>query len=296
MINLVMFHSGQFPIFLEYNFKQIRLFNPEINVYFLTDKEFLDYDIFKKYNIKALNKDGFYSDKIKEFESKFNFNPSNFWTIAATRLIYIENFLEKYNLENVYHFENDVLLYYNLENHHDKFINLYNNMAITTGGPDKSMTGFMFIKKSESLKDMTRFFIDKLSEYGVFGLMQKYKMDMVHEMSLMKVYNLEKGQEYLADLPILPFSEYSKNFNDFNSIFDPATWGQFVGGTRVEGPGAKPQDHYIGVLLNRNPSWSVVWKNENKLNVPYFDKYGELFKINNLHIHSKNLNKYISKI
>ncbi len=295
MINLVMFHSGySLPDFLEYTFHQIRLFNSAINVYFLTDSALLNDIVFKKYNIISLDKNEFYSDKIKKFESCFNYSSNDFWTLAATRLIYIENFLNAYNLEDVYHFENDILLYYNLDIHHDKFKMYYKNIAITTGGPDKSMTGFMFIKNHKSMSMMTDFFVDTLQTYGIYGTMRKYPMDMVNEMSLMKFYGVEKGNEYIQNLPILPFGDYSEHFEDFNSIFDPASWGQFVGGTRVEGPGAKPQDHYIGVLLKNNPKWNVVWQKNNDLSVPYFDKDGELFKINNLHIHSKNLKNYIS--
>ena len=295
MINLVMFHSGLLPDFIEYNFKQIRFFNPDVRVYFLTDSNLVDNDIFGRYDIIALNKDLFYSDKVKQFESCFNYSSTDFWTLAATRLIYIEKFLKDYNLENVYHFENDVLLYYNLEDHHVKFMNFYKNIAITTGGPDKSMTGFMFIKDYNSLSMMTNFFVDTLKTYGVRGTMAKYPMDMVNEMSLMKFYGVEKGDDFICNLPTLPFGDYSKYFNSFNSIFDPASWGQFVGGTRVDGPGAKPQDHYIGVLLKENPNWFVQWKKEDDLNVPFFNKDGELTKINNLHIHSKNLKNYLSK-
>jgi hypothetical protein len=290
-----MFHSGlSLPSHLEYCFKQIRIFNPDIYVYFLTDDYFLTDEIFKKYNIIVLNKDLFYSDKVNKFETFFNYSKNDFWTLAATRLIYIENFMKEYDFRDVYHFENDILLYYNFEEHHDKFVNFYKNIAITTGGPDKSMTGMMFIKNYFSLSMMTDFFIETLSKYGVFGTMNKYHMDMVNEMSLMKFYGVEKGDEYISNLPILPFGDYSEHFSEFNSIFDPATWGQFVGGTRVDGPGSKPQDHYIGVLLKNNPSWIVEWKEEDGLNVPYFNMNDVLFKINNLHIHSKNLKKYIS--
>jgi len=296
MINLVLFHSGgEIPSFLEYNFRQVRFFNPNIRIYFLTDKNLLVNNIFNKYNVIALDKDFFISCKIKQFESYFNYGSNNFWTLAATRLIYIENFLKSYKLENIYHFENDVLLYYNLEEQHEKFINFYKNIAITTGGPDKSMTGFMFIKNYNSLSMLTDFFINTLQTHGINGTINKYHMDMVNEMSLMKFYGVEKGYDYIHNLPILPFGEYSEHFIDFKSIFDPASWGQFVGGTRVEGPGAKPQDHYIGVLLKQNPIWNVQWQIESGLNVPFFNKDGFLTKINNLHIHSKNLKQYISK-
>lgn len=277
-MDIVLFHSGKLPGFLESTFKQIRKFNPDVTVYFLTDKEWLKNNLFAKYNIEVINKDLYYSRKIRSFERKFNYPPDNFWTLASTRLIYIENFLLDSGLENIYHFENDVLLYYDLSEHHETFKRLY-TLGVTPGGPDKCMTGFMFVKNGKALADMTTFFIRLLKTYGVTGIKEKYRMDMVNEMTLMKLY----VKEYL---PILPFGEFSNNFTEYNSIFDPATWGQFVGGTKKDGPGAKPPDHYIGQLLIKNPDYKVDWKDK----VPYFQGV----RINNLHIHSKNLHKYES--
>jgi len=71
-MDTVMFHTGnELPSFLECAFRQFRLFNPESNVYFLTDQEYVNNNIFKKYHILAVDKDMFYSDKIKRFESHF---------------------------------------------------------------------------------------------------------------------------------------------------------------------------------------------------------------------------------
>ena len=285
-----MFHSGKvLPSFLDCTFSQIRLFNPAVAIYFLTDKHLGLDPIFEKYNIISLNKDAFYSNKVKEFEMLYNRKSEDFWTITATRLIYIENFLISYKLKNVYHFENDVLLYYNLKEHHATFRRLYDHLAITTGGSDKSMTGFLFIKDGDALSQMTQHFIDLLKIYGISGLKKKYHMDMVNEMTLMKIYTDAKY------LPILPFGDYSENYMAFDSIFDPASWGQFVGGTMDGIPGAKPQDHYIGQLLDKNPDYSVVWgiDDENR-KIPYFKYNGNEVKINNLHIHSKNLSLYMS--
>jgi hypothetical protein len=306
MINLILFHSvpvgynfnfdgSNLPSFIKFCFYQIRLFNPDIKIYFLTDKNLLNNDLFKKYDIVPIDKDNYYSNKIKEYETCYNYGANSFWTLAATRLIYIENFIKEKNMKDTYHFENDILLYYKLEDFHEKFKILYENIAITTGAPDKTMTGLMYIKNYESISNMTQFFIDTLKTYGVAGTQAKYGMDMVHEMSLMRFYGVEKGPNFLENLPILPFGEMSKNFNEFNSIFDAATWGQFVGGTRTDGPGAKPQDSYIGRLLVQNLGWSVKWQIEDGFKIPYFSYDDNLVKINNLHIHSKNLNLYISK-
>ncbi len=300
-MNLILFHIGrELPQYLKYGFRQIRLFNPDITIYFITDKKWLKNSVFTKYGIITVDKDEFHSDKIDHFEPLLDYSREHFWTITASRLIYIENFLKAYNLTDVYHFENDILLYYPLEKHHQKFLDLYKSMAITPGGADRCMTGFMFIKNWEVLAQMTEFFIQELKEHGRLGLREVYKTDMIHEMSLMKGYANVKGQEHLRFLPILPFGPHAYNYEEFNSVFDPASWGQYVGGIPGgEGPGAKPPDLYISQVLIANPDYTVIWEeNEDARKVPYF-KYNNnwrdcYIKINNLHIHSKNLHDYIS--
>ena len=53
-VDIVLFHSGKLPGFLEYTFRQIRKFNPDVMVYFLTDT--LKSDLYSKYNITLINK------------------------------------------------------------------------------------------------------------------------------------------------------------------------------------------------------------------------------------------------
>lgn len=299
-MDIVMFHSGDaFPSFLEDNFRQIRLFNPVVTIYFLTDIQYLNNPIFKKYNITVLNKDSFYSSKISRFEICFKYrhksNMYQFWVYTAIRLIFIENFIKTYKLNSVYHFENDILLYYNLSEFHKIFLKLYPHMSITVGGQDKCMTGFMFIRDGQSLSEMTQFFIDILEKYGKGRLMKIYNMDMVNEMTLMRAYSKDYPDKLML-LPILPFGEFSKGYDEFISVFDPASYGMFVGGSAQEKePGCKPQDHYIGQLLREHPEYDVVWKvDDRNRKVPYFKYDGQEVKINNLHIHSKNLSLYMS--
>lgn len=296
MTQLILCHIGiGIPNYTQYCLRQIRAFNPETEIFFLTNKENFTDKIFNEYSVKSINIDDYYHPKIKDFENSFNYSKNDFWTVTATRLFYIQKFIEIERLINVYHFENDILLYYNLQDYHNIFVETYENIAITTGGPDKNMTGFMFIKNHNSLELMLDFFIDRLNTFGISGLIKKYGMDMVNEMTLMKAYDFETDDSKMKNLPILPFGEHSKDYDKFHSLFDPATWGQFVGGTRNLGPGAKPEDHYIGQLLIKNPDWKVIWKNMEGKRIPYF-KYNENeIKINNLHIHSKNLHLYVSK-
>lgn len=300
-MNVVLIHigaSGPFidstalPDYLGDCIRQYSLFN-EGNLYVLTDKE----------NIKELQGyeqvipialEDYYSDKIPQLCALYNYPERSFWTVSITRFIYLENFMRENNLRHVYHFENDVLIYFDISKFHNVFKQLYSNIAITPGGPMKTMTGFMYIDNHRSLERMTDFFIDVLARLGVDGACKEYDLDMAHEMSLMAVYNRDKGPHYMAYLPILPFGAFSQNFDKFNAIFDPASWGQFVGGTREEGPGARVTDHYVGLVLKAYLQYKVDWKVEGGLKIPYFSYDGNLVKINNLHIHSKNLSAFTS--
>lgn len=299
-MNVVLFHIGRggLPEYQEDCLAQYRLFNPDAKTYFITESKFMNDPMFKKYNIQVVNAENVYSQKISDFILYFRYSTmtdaAQFWVITALRLIYIENLMCKYKLKHVYHFENDIMLYQDISTLHPKISQLYSQMAITVGGPDKCMTGFMYISSYKSLEHMTKFFIDLLHKYDKKKLVSMYKMDMVNEMTLMRAYSKE-FPENLQFLPILPFGEWSTNFTEFNSIFDPASWGQFVGGNAQQKvPECKPEDHYIGQLLRANPEYTVMWKTIDNRLIPHF-KYGNHeVRINNLHIHSKALHLYKS--
>jgi hypothetical protein len=298
-MDVVMFHSGDtFLKHLEDCFRQFRIFNPDVKVYFLTDRKWMNDDVFAKYNIDVLNKDEYYSPKVDLYQVYFkaSYKPKDFfWIITALRFIYIENFMKAHKLVNMCHFENDIMIYHNINRYHDKFVKLYPSMAITVGGGDKCMTGFMFIKNFSALERMTHYFTELLRKYDKRKIIDIYGMDMVNEMTLMRAYSKDYP-DHLALLPNLPFGEFSSNFEEFDSVFDPASFGQYIGGTfNGTGPGAKPEDHYIGQLLRQHPEYDVVWKRESRGIVPYFKYNGNEVRINNLHIHSKELHKYLSK-
>jgi len=293
-IVLVMYHSGGLPDYLSCTFQQIRMFNSDIAIHFLTDKNNVNDPIFKMYDVTPINKDLYYTSEITLFEKCFGRNKDDFWTVTIIRLFFISNYINQNNFYNIYVIENDILLYYSLRDHHITFIKLYDEMAITTAGDDKCMTGLLFVKTPIAMRMMMLYMLRLVTTLTKKEIINIYKMDMIHEMSLMRAYSKDYPED-LQHLPILPFGEFSKNYEVFNSIFDPASWGQYVGGTTDGIPGAKPSDHYIGRLLQNNPDYTVIWKEDDQnRKIPYFDYQEKQVRINNLHIHSKNLHKYLS--
>lgn len=275
------------PGHLTHCIDQYFLFNRD-HIYLLTDRANIPH-VPKRPNLVTFAVEDFYSPKIKQFENLYNYGPREFWCVTFTRLMYIENLMREEGFVCLSEFANDVLIYANLATL--PFFELYNGLAITPCGPQHVLDGFMWIKEWQALAHVTQFFIDMLKKYSVEGIRRKYRYDMVNEMTMMHLYSQEVGLDFL---PILPFGEWSTNFEQFNSLFDPATYGQYVGGTQVSGPGVKATNHYVGHVLNAHPGYDVVWRVEDGLRVPYFSYGGKLAKLNSLHIHSKKLELYRS--
>ena len=88
---------------------------------------------------------------------------------------------------------------------------------------------------------------------------------------------------------------YCQNINFFKSIFDAAAIGQYLGGgdprNSTHGPG------FITESCIFNPSLLVYeWLEDLEgRKVPFAVYGGEKFRVNNLHIHSKNLWQFTSK-
>jgi len=112
---------------------------------------------------------------------------------------------------------------------------------------------------------------------------------MPNEMRLLS--KLDQEKKCFSLLPILPIGEFSYNFSNFKSLFDPSSYGQHIGGTpeKPEGGWVAAQNGHraIDPLLTAR-TIDIIF--EDKL--PYVMLTGKQIKLNNLHIHSKQLSKY----
>ncbi len=276
------------PKWLEYCVQQYFLFNDE-PLYIMTDRDNIQY---LPKTVIPLALEDYHFTKIDRFYALYDHAPKDFWMAAAVRFFYLEEVMRRNNLQNVCHFDNDVMLYCSISDHLGTFKAFYPGLAITPESPVKSPAGFVYINNYQSLGCMTDFFIEQLERYGEVGLREMYDTDVLTEMTLIVDFK-KKYPEIISDLPIIPQDQC---VNEFGAIFDPLSWGELVDGTRL---GKKVGHHspgaYVVEWLKENPNSSVVWRLEEDLWCPYLSCNGELTKINNLHTHSKNLANFLSK-
>jgi len=307
--SIVFVHLGpSLPEYLPIAIAQAHLFNPTFSIYLLANetalknhsKELTDLQV-KLISCESLLKNKFHKKFIarSKLDKKFR---NGFWTFTTERFFYLEEFLEQYKLSDVFHVENDIMLYTNLEELLPIFRQNYTNMIGATFDNDhRCIPGFLYISNVKPLKQLVKFIAKRA---------HKSNNDMKSLAQFRKKYH----KQWIEHLPILPPeytqdhtlistsgsrgtdpSHFFKHFEKFNSIFDAAAIGQYLGGIDPWHKNSDPG--FINEECVFNPqNFCFYWKEDNQgRKIPIIAYKEKECKINNLHIHSKNLNKFKSR-
>ena len=302
---LILTHIGQsLPDYLNDFLTQFRKFNNDYEVVFLTNQINCSHEIFINHGIKTYAIENLISDRMNHFIQLFghggyntvhnhiHYGSSDYWCVTATRLFFIYEYVFNHNISNFFHFENDIMIYEDLKKISNiiNSNNLYSNqIAITRGTNNKIMTGFMYVDNVEILNhlltEIVSYLETKLDLYS-FGI------DHTNEMGLLHIYQT-KNPDKLINFPILPNNNLTTDFEFYQSVFDPATYGQYLDGTPgTQGVSIIP-DSLIGSEFNYL-TIPILFDVVDGLKVPFITYNDKRFKINSLHIHSKRLNLFLS--
>lgn len=219
---------------------------------------------------------------------------NGFWRFTTERFFYLEEFLRQYNLKNVFHLENDVMLYIDL----GKILSIFEkNYPYTIGATFdhdlRCIAGFLYIPEVKPLSELCDFIAYRAFNNNFFSC---------NDMTLLAGFNKNFHKTYIDNLPIIPPSYtkdhelknfrgekaatpfvYWNNLEKFNLIFDAAAIGQYLGGFLNE------------TCLFNASSLTYIWEKdrEGRL-VPFMLCGGLKYPIANLHIHCKNLEAFYS--
>jgi hypothetical protein len=282
IVNTFISDTNSIPEYTKLSLQQARKFNPSIPIDFISAKPA---SYFKDLDINWVNQNDVKGESLQAFRDVSWFDkhgtpntkypsPEGFWSRTAERLFYLEEYISQNNIENIIHFENDVMLYDSVE----KIKPIHNVMGINTSFYQTTFA-LAYIKNKESYKDTCYSLINimKTGEKNLLSL----GFDHISEMSLLNIAN---------KLNIIgSFNTMPEENNDY--VFDPASYGQFLAGTNNEhGPGFIDQYHYIGQKI-KSGEIDVIFDKHQPMVI---DKINNIYKkIFNLHIHSKNLQRFV---
>jgi hypothetical protein len=223
-----------------------------------------------------------------------------FWKYASERFLVLYDLMQHYQLENVFHMEYDNLLYANLEELLPLFKNCYPGIAATFDNDERCIPGFIFFRHPSAIQKLAKY----LAEHGEKGL---------NDMQIIARFKNETNNNVIGHLPII-MEKYVKkvplispsghtvknpylfcnNSEPFNSIFDAAALGQFLGGIDPRNGPSVPG--FINESCVFNASYlKYAWEFDPRgRKIPYAIWDKKKYRINNLHIHSKRLKDFAS--
>lgn len=279
-MNIILVCINNFQNYILTNINQLIKLNHK-NIYIITNNIFFSY--FEKYNnqIKLI--------AIEDLNDSYNFNSTTtlnnsfrngFWVHTSSRFFYIYEAMKKYNIDNVIHLENDVLIYYNC----DVLVNILDNkyIYIPFDTFKRNIASIMYIPNYNIFKNI----LDKYDKNN----------DDMHNFSL-----IMRNTNLINNFPIfienkLENDEYqfvTKNFNKFEFIFDAAAIGQYLGGVdRRNNP-----NNTIGFInetcIIKYNSYKFEFLDKENIKKPFINVNDKFIPIFNLHIHSKDLEKFV---
>ena len=250
------------------------------NIYVITNPNLFKHFTHIQDKIKLVNIDNL--NESYNFKSKSSLNKSfrnGFWYLTSYRLFYIYECMKFYNINDVIHLENDVLIYYNC----DELLSIVNKefVYLPFDTYNRNIISIMYIPTAGIYKKI-------LDNYNV------NKNDMENFAIINRKTNLiKKFPIYITSKELTDEEKFvSENSDIFPFIFDGAAIGQYLYGID---PRNNP-NNTIGFInetcIIKYNKYKITFKNINGINKPFIAINNKDIPIFNLHIHSKKL-KYV---
>ena len=306
--SIVFIHLGSMiPDHLYYTIKQAYIFNPTIPIYLIANSNVVN-SCPKDINVILVACETLKSSKAHEYFKKNTalnrHDTGGLWFYSSERFFYLEELIREKNIQDVFHLENDMLLYTQLDSLLPTFRKNYPNMiAATFEGDFRCVPGFLYIPDVEPLSKMNNFIAESAFRSG----------NMLDQADMQTIGNFRKDywkiwidtlptvpSEFISDDKLVKGSKepnlYCNHFEDFHSIFDAASLGVYLAGFNSRYHVAQPKT--INPNSYFNPSYGeIIWESDFELRkVPFFIYKNRKIKINNLHLTNKcEIKNFLSK-
>jgi hypothetical protein len=271
MTNYVHCHIGKLPSYLIDSFRSIYEVDPLSRLILITDQNimidgveiFKVSDIASEQTLKVLNM------------SLFSEDNNILWRTSIFRVFLVRDCIKHLNLKNCYHFDSDVLLFEPSLNF-DHLINDSDGLSIAYHTEDEVVFGFSKFGDIHKIDEICDILFDIVFDEQK---QKEYASVMPNEMQLLGgIY--KRRPDLIKRLNVFP--------NEDGIVFDPSSYGQYLGGTHNgDSPGWYGDHHVVGKEIGKKILKPIFVNNK-----PYVEKDNKKYPLVNLHVHSKNTEKF----
>lgn len=211
-MNIVIIHMG-FAKYLLYVLRQIKITNPNSEIFLISDKENKKYSKYSTFvdisKIQSLE-----SKSFKENYIHLGKSSPNYEMFCMLRWIILRDFMREYNIKECLHIDSDILIFSDLNKALNPFsnykISLAHNLALT-----------MHIKDIEILDEFSKYLLFKYTNENELNKLKDmyYKTDRINNGVAGSISDMDISREFFSRVKE-PIGDLSQIVND--SIFDSA--------------------------------------------------------------------------
>jgi len=291
-IPFIFIHLGNefFPDYVNIALKQCKKWNPNNNIYLICDNIFFpnvslqDIILIDVNTISCSDIRGHFINNSK-LDMKFR---HGFWRYTTERLFVLYDFCMQNNITEFLHLENDNMVYFSADELQDTFRSV-NGISSPALSKDENTFGIMYCNNLSIFMNFLIFLLSNNSGQNEMGLGSKFffqNKDTCKFLPSIPSINENMPEE---DTNII-----SDQIQQFGGVFDPAQYGQWLGGIDPRnGESAPFIFSNIAAIIQANRFEYDISKHTNGY-MRYYIKYENTinYPIFLLHIHSKNLEKF----
>lgn len=285
-MNYVLVNIGQNPQYVKFTINSILSVDKDSEIYYLTDTK-TQFKHIKVLNLNEYENEIIQNLKMMELYKNSNYESNPLWINSLLRVFYLNSFFQRSSIDQLVHIDNDVLIYKPFKEIESCFD--INKLNITQLSISQLIFSYSYFSNKKILQSIEDFIFNHIKKN-----LQNFKElnYRPNEMDLLGRYFFENKNK-VNILNSLPYNLSKES----NYVFDPASYGQFIGGTHQ-----KPRrfyrlryfshHHIVGSEISSKrvkPKYNLG-KPELKFKIGNLQGVSDIV---NLHIHSKELNKYL---
>lgn len=241
MIPFIFVHLGEdfFPEWIEYAFKQCKLWNKDNTIYFICSSVHLskfDNKLVTHIDLNTLNK----TEHHKQYDIDVPVDNSfrhGFYRFTTERIFVLEDFCIQYNIKEFIHLENDHMVFFSVNDLHNLFRNSVNGISAPVTNPNEICFGILYCNNIDVLSKLSKYLLEKKSGSS------NNNGDMIYGLEFFR--NNKESTAYLPSTPIIDntLSDedkilVSQNIDKFKGVFDQGKYGVWLSGEDSRNPGA----------------------------------------------------------
>lgn len=281
-MNYLLFYKGELPDYYTICINSILSVDDEAKIIFCGEKDISNSHINFLHLNDITSKE---TDEIINLEvyegTTYSEKQNPLWLNSLLRIFYLRDAANELSLNEFIHFDLDVIIYKSFDEINNIFD--FEKLNITEHMEDTPIFGYSYFPKLEIIKKLC----SDLENYLLNENIENKELPNfrpLNEMELLSIIK-EKNSTLFSSLPNLPYGSQK-------IIFDPATYGQYFGGLPANSNSLFRRrhislSHTVGKEISSKRIKPIFRGNPRVLyNTKKID-------IVNLHIHSKQLSKFL---